>query len=261
MEKKTMKKLFIALLLVLLALPFAYAANPHYSTIFTTNGLIINSMFPDSIKQNQNYTFFWYVQNQSNSAFINQSISCSLELYKMTGFNGLHVASVPGTFDGVEEYYAFVEKGNFSLVGDYIERVKCNSSLNTGLGGIVDNTLKVTKTGADYSGINFLAIIFSLFGVIIILLILAYFLSENHGLLAAVLAGIGFYALIPLLNIGLLAFENNFVDAGITNMINTLSIILTWTDYAVIVYIVVYIFIKVISGYNQDKKEKIEGLR
>jgi len=36
---------------------------------------------------------------------------------------------------------------------------------------------------------------------------------------------------------------------------------LTWLDYALIVYIVVYIFVKVISGYNQDKQEKIEGLK
>jgi hypothetical protein len=114
----------------------------------TNSGLLITSIFPDQIKQNENYTFFWYVQNQTNSAFLNNTgISCALEIYKSSGLNGLHQVSIGGTFDGVEEYYAFIDKENFTTTGEYIERVKCNSTIYSGIGGIVDNTFIVTPTG------------------------------------------------------------------------------------------------------------------
>ena len=54
--------------------------------------------------------------------------------------------------------------------------------------------------------------------------------------------------------------ENEYFDSGISGMVGTITNILTWLDYALIVYIIVYIFVKVISGYNQDKQAKIEGL-
>jgi hypothetical protein len=119
----------------------------------------------------------------------------------------------------------------------------------------------VTKTGADYSTFSFLPLIISLIGVVAILLALAFALAENHGIISALFAGIAFYLLIPLLNVSALAFENNFIDPGISGMISTITQIFTWLDYALIVYICIYIMVQTISGYNQDKQERIEGLK
>ena len=118
----------------------------------------------------------------------------------------------------------------------------------------------VTKSGEDYSDFDFQPIIISLFGIIIILLILAYLLAENHEIVSAIFAGIGFYLLLPLIATVNIVFSNNFFNPGITGMLDTIIQIFTWMDYALIIYIVVYTFVKVISGYNQDKKAKIEGL-
>jgi len=117
----------------------------------------------------------------------------------------------------------------------------------------------VTKNG--YADANFLPLILSIAGIIIILLIFAAVLHNDHGILAIALAGIGFYLLVPLLNVANIALENSYYDVGISGMVGTITTILTWFDYAIIVYIIVYIFIKVISGYNQDKQSKIEGLK
>lgn len=119
----------------------------------------------------------------------------------------------------------------------------------------------ITKSGDNYINFDFLPLILSLLGVIIILLILAFILHSDHGILALLFAGLGFYMLIPLLNVSNIVIENNIMNTGISDMVGTITTILTWMDYVLIVYIIVYIFVKVISGYNQDKQAKIEGLR
>ena len=54
--------------------------------------------------------------------------------------------------------------------------------------------------------------------------------------------------------------DSDGIEAVALNF-DSIIIVLTWMDYALIVYILVYVMVKVISGYNQDKKERIEGLR
>jgi len=149
MEKhKTILLVFCSLMFLLFSFSNVIAANPHTTASVTNNGLIIESPQPDAIAQNQNYTFYWYVQNQTNSAFMNGTgISCAIELYKFTGFNGLHVVSANGVFDGVEEWSAYIGKGNFSQTGKYVERIKCNSTINTGVGGISTSEFEVTSDG------------------------------------------------------------------------------------------------------------------
>ena len=145
-----------------------------------------------------------------------------------------------------------------SLLGTYL--VNGYGDLG-GTDTIWNYNFEVTKNGQDSTNSDFMPIIIAIGGVIIILLVLSYFLSENHGILAALFAGIGFYMLIPLLNVANNALENNYNDLGISGMINAITTILTWLDYALIIYIIVYTFIITISGYNQDKHAKMEGLR
>jgi len=258
------KLLYIILAILTVAtfvVPFVSAANPHTTSTVTSNGLIITSIFPDIIKQNSNYTFYWYVQNQTNSAFMNNnSVSCAFEIYKQSGLNGLHLFDIKGTFDGVEEWSAYVSEGNFSLVGDYIERVKCNSTINTGLGGISDNQFMVTESGRDYNQFNFIPMIIAFLGTIIVLIALAFITSSGHPVLGIVLAATSFFLISPMIQLSYLTFENSFIDARFSNIFNSITQLFSWMSYALIVYVIIYILIKVISNYNSAQAAKMEGL-
>jgi len=258
-----MNKFFMALLLIFIALPFVSAINPHTSGTETSNGLLISSMFPDTIKQNNEYTFFWYVQNQSNSAFMNGTgISCAIELYKSTGFNGLHVVSANGIFDGVEEYSAYIGPGNFTTVGQYIERVKCNSTMNTGIGGIVDSIFEVTQSGENFNYINWLPIVLILFSVIFILSFLAVSLAKEHSFISIFFILLALFLVNPMLGIANLIVANDINYSPVIDQLNVFNTIAPWLIYGVLLYIVIYVFIKAIESWDQKKKFRLglEGL-
>ena len=90
------------------------------------------------------------------------------------------------------------------------------------------------------------------------LLIVAALLAEKHSLVSVFMIGLAIFMINPLLQIGKTYLDG--IEAVALNF-DSIIIVLTWMDYALIVYILVYVMVKVISGYNQDKKERIEGLR
>lgn len=246
------------LVLFSFVVPFVSAANPHTTATDTNNGLIITSIFPDTIKQNSNYTFYWYVQNQTNSAFMdNNSISCAFEIYKSSGLNGLHLIDMKGTFDGVEEWSVYVGPGNFSTIGNYIERVKCNSTINTGLGGIADNQFIVTSTGRDYSTFNFIPLLIAVLGAMLILVILAIACGESHPILSVLFAGVAIFMIPSLLAIGLTYLDNAL---PIYNNVNMFQQMMAYVCYGVGIYMLAYVTVKVLTGLGQKKQEKFEGL-
>lgn len=122
-------------------------------------------------------------------------------------------------------------------------------------------TFDITKTGFSSQNTNFMLLLIALFVTIAILLTIAFILGEGHAIISIAFAGIGFFLLNVVLQVANMAVSNNYIDSGMTGMIETVQKLLTWMDYALIVYIIVYVMIKVISGYGQRKQEAIEGLR
>ena len=143
-------------------------------------------------------------------------------------------------------------------IGFYQVQMICDDA---GTLGYSTFEFEVTRNGMDLKNADFLPLIVALLGLIIILLIIAVMLHEDHTLLSLLFIGIGFYMLIPLLQTANMAVQNNFFDAGITDMVGSITSIFIWLDYIVVIYLIVYIFVKTLSGYNQDKKAKMEGLR
>lgn len=259
-----MNKLFIAFLLILLVLPMASAANSHTTATFTNNGLIIDSPSPSSIKQNQNYTFFWYVQNQTNSAFLNSSsISCAIEIYKSTGYNGIHVTGVPGVFDGVEEWSAYIAPGNFSTTGEYFEKIKCNSTLIAGLGGIVTSSFYVTQSGEDFNSINWLPIILVLFFIITVMCFIAVTLAKEHSIVSIFFILLSLFLMNPLLGMVNLIVENYISYSPLLDQIGVFLTLMPWIVYFVLLYIVVYILLKSFESWQTKKNFRLglEGTR
>jgi len=121
-------------------------------------------------------------------------------------------------------------------------------------------TFEVTKSGYASEDTNFMLLIIALCAVIVILIVLAALLNESHMLLAVIFVVIAFFLLTPVVQTANLAIENNYLDSGLSDIISTIERILVWIDYALIVYIIVYIFVKVISNYNQKKQLRMEGL-
>ena len=235
---------------------FASAAPPVTTVQQITEGFQIIDSPQLILKLNQDYQYNFFVSNISNGALqTNISASCIFYLANSSGKIILYskVPYVPEGYWGLD-----IAGANFSSIGYYAYGTRCNS---TTLAGSTTGLLYVTQIGIDSSNQNFIPMILSIGGIIVIILILAYVLAEHHGIVSAVFAGLGIYLLIPLLNVANMALENEYYDSGISGMVGTITTILTWLDYALIVYIVVYLFVKVISGYNQDKQEKIEGLK
>jgi len=161
------------------------------------------------------------------------------------------------TIDGYQFTYNLTG-GNLSEIGQYKVHGMGDDG---GVDAFWSYTFDVTKTGYTSEKTDFMLIIAALFGVVAILLALAAVLHSEHGILALLFAGIGFYILNPIIQTANMAVQNNYIDAGMSGMIDAIMSILTWLDYVLIVYIIIYIFVKVISNYNTEKAVKMEGLR
>lgn len=252
---KVMLIILAALTLYSFIAPFASAAPPVLS-LTQAGSLEIIAPTYEYVSANIDKDIYWHVYNTSR-LLTNTTTSCSYHLYEQKS-KGEHIVTVNNvaTYTNGRDFEVEVEGANFTI-GNYCHLIECNTSTQT---GALERCFKVTATGQDSTSSDFKPLIMALFGVIIILLISAFALAENHGILSALFAGIGFYLLVPLLNVANIALENSYLDAGISGMIGVATTILTWMDYALIVYIIVYVFVKVISGYNQDKQARIEGL-
>jgi len=250
------KKWFIALFVILLVMPMVSAAPPITTVQQIQNGYNIIDSPQSYISLKTNYQYNFFVNNISNGALKdNTTTSCIFYLANKSG-EVIFYSNVPYFSNG--HWGIDINGGNFSELGFYAYGTRCNS---TTLAGSISGLFEVTKNGFDSASQNFYPLIISIISIILILLTLAFILHQDHGILAVGFAGIGFYMLVPLLNTANMALENSYYDSGISGMIGTITTILTWMDYVLIIYIIVYIFIKVISGYNQDAKEKMEGLR
>jgi len=262
--KKELGFLIAMIFLAISVTSFVSAAAPVLQTVDPGSLTILTPSW-DTIQQGQNIEINWHVLN-ATTLLSNASANCTFHLYSIRA-DGDHTYTVNDVrnFTQDRDFTVNINGSNFTELGDYSFLIECFTPVASKLGsaqtGGIESKFIVTKSGDDYSIYNLIPMILAVAGIIIILLALAYMLHQEHDLLTLAFAGIGFYMLVPLLNIANIALENNFVDPGISGMIGTITTILTWLDYALIVYICVYVMVKVISGYNQDKKEKIEGLR
>jgi hypothetical protein len=188
------KELIIAsILLFLLVIPLSSAAPPFLTSSTTNNGLIITTPSIDVFKQGNNYTFYWYVQNETSGAFMtNATLSCALEWYKGS-LTGLHSADIKGTFDGVEEFSAYLNADNFSMNGLYAKRIKCNSTAITGVGGINIQETIVTPLGVILDMPTASIFIFIALILFIILVLLVYSIFNSQSVVAIIASLCGSY--------------------------------------------------------------------
>jgi len=201
---------------------------------------------------------FGYHQENTNITLYQVCTNCTyINMTLISPSSAILVSDVAMIADAYQYTYV-VDGNNLSEIGQYkVHGLGDDGGTET----FWSYTFDVTKTGYNSANTDFMILIFALFGVIVILLIMAAVLHQEHALLAIIFAGIGFYLLNPVIQTANMAVENNYFDAGMSGMISTIEQLLTWMSYAVMVYIIVYIFVKAISNYNSEKQLKMEGLR
>jgi hypothetical protein len=248
-------KLLMMFALILLVLPMVSAAPPVLSTVQPGSLEIVAPTY-NYVTQGADKDIYWHVFN-TTKLLTNTTTTCSYHLYSQQK-KGEHIVTVNNvqTFTNGRDFEVEVKGANFSTLGEYCHIIECNT---TGQTGGIERCFTVTVNGQDSSILDFTPQIIAIIGAIAVLIALAVALHKDHGILSAAFVGLGFYMLVPLLETANIAIKNTSLS-GVT-LIDPLTRILVWFDYAIIVYIIVYVFIKVVSGYGQKKQEDIEGMR
>jgi hypothetical protein len=136
--------LFLALFLI----PLVSSAPPITQVQQFTTGYIIKVPVQETIKQGQDFTFYFHVFNISDGIPItNLTTKCFFHLYNSSGKHIVNITAdyekLPNVFN---EWESYIKGGNFSNVGLYNYIIQCNSSI---LGGYFEMPLEVTGTGLE----------------------------------------------------------------------------------------------------------------
>jgi hypothetical protein len=161
-----MKKLLIFLCVTLFLLNVAPAQPPSTTILSDTKALNIFITRLDYHKQNQPYNFNAHVTNTSSGfQYDNTDLDCFLHLYDNTGNHTAELNFTPNP-DNDEDYYAYVNGGNFSSVGLHRLHVYCEIP-GTIFGGSIDEEYYVTPSGqialSDSEGLVSIASLFTIF--------------------------------------------------------------------------------------------------
>jgi len=147
-----MAKRFLVLslfcLILLMSISMISSAPPVSQVQQFTTGYIIKIPTQETIKQGQDFTFYFHVFNISDGVPItNLTTNCFFHLYNSSGEHIVNLTAdyekLPNIFN---EWEAYIKGGNFSKVGLYNYIIQCNS---TTLGGYFEMPLEVTGTGLE----------------------------------------------------------------------------------------------------------------
>lgn len=243
-----MKKLFIAFLFILLAMPFASA--------------IVNLDIPLPTSLGNSYGTFKFgsdiilLQTCTNeTAFCD---FCNLTSLKFDG-DVLVVAN-----EAMEKNTALF---NYTLDGSYTAKIGHYTVTGFCVAGGVYSpfayTFEITKSGEILTNMNFLPIVIILIFFIGMLLFIANSLAEEHSIITIFFIILSLFLSVPLVGIANILIENNFIDSGLLGQMEVFLTIIPWIIFCVIFYIVVYIFIKALESWKKKKLGDLglEGFR
>ncbi len=154
------------MLLLPLAMAFDYQTNNYASS----TGLQIFLPKQDYFKSNQNFSITALVLNSTNDWLIsNSTISCRILTFNKTG-DVLFNSSM--TLNNYGNMFYIINAASLSNNGFYTYNIFCNSSNEEGM---VSSAFKMTPTGDsnDNNSNAFIGVILIIFGVIIVLIIVA----------------------------------------------------------------------------------------
>ena len=145
--KRSVNILVIAIFLIFSIL-FVTAQPPQASQIVLNleSGIAIETPHILYHEQNQSYIFYFHLFNITTGFDIdNSSATCEFELYNKTGNHLFENDEIP--FEG-NDFYIFVDEGNFSTLGEYQFLIYCEASDIAGsyLGGF-----EVTPNGQSFN--------------------------------------------------------------------------------------------------------------
>lgn len=159
----------VVCVLLLLQINFILAVKP--DKIVNINGLQLFTPQVNAVKQNTDFKAHIHVVNITNGLNLpNDEVSCYGHLYNSTGHHTMQV-NIEKDSNGLE-HELLIDKGNFSINGDYTSYIWCNDSTS---GGEVKGFFMVTPNGKEepsgivivFYSLLFLIIISSLIGMVI----------------------------------------------------------------------------------------------
>lgn len=186
---------FLIFLLIAI-MPMISAVPPVTTTTNFPSGYAIIDSPQNYLKQNQDYTYNFFVRNASNGVLIsNVSTNCSFYLSNSSG-NLIYSSDAIYVGTDLGYWYTLISGGNFSETGVYSYGIKCEGvSFATGKSGVWE----VTPNGLDlpvgnafiYIGLLIVFVIF-LIGTVVI------FMSSENLLSRVNMIGLGYLLLIAI---------------------------------------------------------------
>jgi hypothetical protein len=143
MKNKILLFFVLSLLFGSMLISFISAAPPVTQIQQFAEGYIIEGSPQETVKQNQDFQYNFFLYNISNGVQLsNQSIRCLFYMANISGY--VKIATNVLYFDG---YWGLVLNGkNFTSLGNHPFGIKCNS---TALGGAFVSYFTVTATGEE----------------------------------------------------------------------------------------------------------------
>jgi len=264
---KNIKFIALAVMLFIIVgaiLPLVQSAPPVTQVQQFTEGYIIEGTPQELLKQNQDFTYNFFLYNISNGVAPPSTISCIFYMANSSGSVVLNkdVAEVGG-------YRSITIKGgNFSNVGHYPFGVKCNSST---LGGATVGYFEVTPNGLELTEGRAIADIGLLIILLVFLIGCVVIFMESENLLARVGSlGLGYLLLIAINFIAWNMASDFLLSAPfVAGMFRILFFVLIIGAFPLLIgafawYVIMLFKIKEIErlmtkGMSQDEAEKRQG--
>lgn len=162
LEKKNKYFPFLFLLIFLFSLTFISSVPPFQ----VQDDLVsIDYTKQDVYKTNEDIHFNFFVFNTTSGLKLDDtSASCVMNIFEKQGNHLLNRTSLK--YDSInKDFDLHVDKGNFTISGNYAGEVACNTSVN---GGGLSFPFEVTPSGFTGSAVFYFIILILSFGIIIL---------------------------------------------------------------------------------------------
>jgi len=212
LSDKSLSTFFCFLILgIFFSSNFVLAKNVYLTAENTEKGFIIVEPLQKTLEQNLNYTYSFFVYNESNGVLIdNSTVDCMLYIVDSNG-NLIYNQNSNYTSDGY--WKNNIQKNIFLELGFYSYGVKCEGG---GLGGALSGIWEVTPSGKSGSSniVFFVFVIILIYGITFI----SFFYGKNIPL--TVLGGMAMIFLgVYTINKGIIIFRDS-----LTNYVSYLTI-------------------------------------
>jgi len=252
-------KKFILLSLILFIFSFSFVAATPLKALEGNfdNGLSIEYPNFNTFKQGVDSNLTFSIFNNSNGAFITDSLLCSFKLYNKTGYQLAKIEST--TVSNDFDIDIKLDKGNFSNRGEHFYSFKCNTTIGTG--GFIAVPFEVTLDGVTRNPNPIVPAIIILLPLLFSFLLIAAVKSldpEEHNALRLFLFLFSIVPFFASLNLGMIALIKYYNFTAMENLIGSI----TWWSgmflFMLFFYFMIYIFIIATHQAAQKKEAKLK---